>query len=193
MRKLTGSRAVHAAATAMVIAAAAVMWHHLPTPDDVYGPFDVDAGIGQPATGRAIAATVTGARIAPRIRKERLRAPILDALGVWVAVDAEAMATRTDEVAHVELIVGPNTYAPTSRLGVMPLMGSLTPGIVTRSSWVFDVPAELVAPRTQHMSLRVWVRDGRMDSRLVIDVALDDSRVSRSDLIVIERATQVGT
>jgi hypothetical protein len=184
---------VHVVAIAAVMAVAAAMWHHLPTPDDVYAPFDIDAGMGEQATGRAIAVEVTGARIAPRIRMERLRAPTLDALGMWVAIDSEAMTTLADEVLRVDLVAGPNTYGPTERIGVMPLRGSLTPGIVTRSSWVFDVPAELVAPGEQHISLRVWVRDGRMDSRLVMDIPLNDSRVSRSDLIVIEPATQVGT
>lgn len=193
MRKLNWRRVVRAAATASAIGAAALLWHNLPTPDDVYGPFDVDAVMGQQATGRDISATVTGARIAPQIRTERLRAPTLDALGTWVAIDSEAMATRTDAVPRVELVVGPNTYVPTSRLGVLPLTGSLTPGIATRSSWVFDVPAELVAQRGQRMSLRVWVGDGRMDSRLVVDIPLDDSRVSRSDLIVIGPPTQIGT
>lgn len=183
---------LRAAAVVIVIAAAALVWHKLPTPDDVYGPFDVHAGLQQQAVGRAITAEVGGVRIGPRIRKDRDTAPTLDALGVWVAVDAEAMTTRDDAVANVELLVGPNTYVPTDRLGGM-LSSSLAPGIAMRSSWVFDVPADLVAPRSQSMSLRVWVGDGRMDSRLVIDIALDDPLVTRSDLIVIEPEVLTGT
>lgn len=193
MKEVAWRRVFYALATTAAIAAAAVMWHGLPTPDDVYGPFDVEAGIGQQATGRAITAQVTGARIAPRIRKERSGAPVLDAVGIWVAIDGEAMTTRAVEVPRAELVIGPNTYAKTDRLGLLPIMGALNPGIAVRSSWVFDVPADAVAAGGQQMSLRVWVGDGRMDSRLVMDIPLNDSRVSRSDLIAMEPETQVGT
>lgn len=193
MNKVKWPRVLYALATVVVIAAAAVTWHNLPTPDDVYGPFDVAAEMGQQATGRAITAQVTGVRIAPRIRKPHPSAPVLDAVGSWVAIDGEAMTTRTDESPNVELIIGPNSYLPTDRLGVMPLDGNLTPGIAVRNSWVFDVPAELVAPGAQHLTLWVWVGDGRLDSRLVMDVPLDDPRVGRSDLIRLEPAVEVGT
>ncbi|WP_395311251.1 hypothetical protein V4U86_10975 [Mycobacterium sp. AMU20-3851] len=188
----TWPRALRVSATAVVIAAAAVLWHNLPTPDDVYGPFDVHAGIGEPAAGRAITAEVNGIRIAPRIRKMRGTAPVVDAVGIWVAVDGEVMSTRFDEVPNVELLVGPNTYVPTDRLGYLPMTGSLAPGIAVRSSWVFDLPSDLVAA-SQQMTLRVWVRDGRMDSRLVVDLPLAGPSVSRSDLIVIEPEEVVGT
>lgn len=192
MKKPSWPQVLRISATAVVIAAAALLWHNLPTPDDVYAPFDVHAGIGEEAVGRAVNAEVSGIRIAPRIRKERGTAPVLDAVGIWVAVDGEVMSNLADEVPNVELIVGPNTYVPTFRLNFMPMTGSLAPGIAVRSSWVFDVPADLVAT-SQTMTLRVWVRDGRMDSRLVIDLPLDGPSVSHSDLIVMEREELVGT
>ncbi|MGW0163170.1 hypothetical protein ACWDUN_28010 [Mycobacterium sp. NPDC003323] len=186
-------RALTATATAAVIAAAAWMWHNLPTPDDVFAPFDVSVGMGQQAIGYAVSAEVSGVRIGPQVRKEQYRPLVLDAVGMWVVVDGEAMTTRSDEVATVELIVGPNTYRPTHRIGVMPLAGSLAPGIAVRGSWVFDVPADLAAPGRGKMTLRIWVDDWRLDSRLVIDMDLDDARVQRTDQIQIGPATQVGT
>ncbi|MCV7359840.1 hypothetical protein [Mycolicibacterium fluoranthenivorans] len=186
-------RALYALATAVVVAAAAWMWHNLPAPDDVYAPFDVDAGMGQQATGRTLTAQVTGVRIGPRIRKQQYRPILVDAVSTWVAVDGEAMTTRTDEVPTVQLLVGPNTYALTQRLGFMPLAGSLAPGITVRGSWVFDVPAELVAPGRGDITVRAWTGDGRQDSRLVFTIGLDDSRVQRTDLIQIPPGTQVGT
>ncbi len=49
-------------------------------PDDVYAPpFDVDAGMGQQATGRTLTAQVTGVRIGPRIRKQQYRPILVDA------------------------------------------------------------------------------------------------------------------
>lgn len=193
MNDVAWPRVFYALGTAVVIAAAAMTWHNLPTPDDVYGPFDVEAGIGQQARGRAVAAQVTGARIAPRIRKQRSGAPVLDAVGIWIAIDGEVMATRAPAVTRAELVIGPNTYAKTDRLGLLPIMGALDPGIAVRSAWVFEVPADVVAGDAQQLSLRVWAGDGRMDSRLVMDIPLDDPRVSRSDLIVLEPETQVGS
>lgn len=193
MRGWARPRVLHAVATAVVIAAAVVLWHDLPTPDDVYGPFDVEAGVGEQITGRALTAQVTGARVAPRVRKDRQTSPVLDAVGVWVVIDGMAMGTRTDQTLKSELIVGPDTYVPTARLDFMPMSGSLTPGISVRSSWVFDVPTESVAPGAQHMTLRLWFGDGRMDSRLTFDIGLDDPRVTRSDVVRLEPALQVGT
>lgn len=192
MKQAKWPRALHAFGTAVVIAGGAFLWHNLPTPDDVYGPFDVHAGLGQKAVGRAISVEVSGARIAPRLRQALGSNPELDAVGTWVAVDAEAVALRSDDVANVELSVGPNTYVPTMRTRVTPMVGALAPGIAVRGPWVFDVPADLMAS-TRQMTLRVWVRDGRMDSRLVIDIPLDDQRVSRSDLLVMEPDRLAGT
>ncbi|GAS98076.1 uncharacterized protein RMCC_5041 [Mycolicibacterium canariasense] len=186
-------RALYAAVSTVVIAAAAWMWHNLPTPDDVYASFDVHAGMGERATGDAITAQVTGVRIGPRIHKKLNRPALVDALGTWVAIDGEAMTTRTDQVPTVDLLVGPNTYVPTNRLGFTALTGNLTPGIAVRSSWIFDVPPELVAPGAPTITLRVWVNDWRQDSRLVMAIPLDDPRVQRTDVIDFAPATQVGT
>ncbi|ANE80349.1 hypothetical protein A7U43_14455 [Mycobacterium adipatum] len=193
MTRPTRPGVLRAVATAVIIVAAAVLWHRLPTPDDVYGPFDVRAGVGQAVSGRAITARVDGVRIAPRIRKDRETSPVLDAVGIWIVIDGEAMTTRTDQNLSSELIVGPNTYKFTGRLDFMPLAGSLTPGISVHSSWVFDVPADLVAAGAQTITLRLWVGDGRMDSRLVIDMPLDDPRVDRTDFVRLAPTVQVGT
>lgn len=186
-------RALSGLASTVVIAAAAWMWHGLPTPDEVYGSFDVHAGTGQRATGDTITAQVTGVRIGPRIQKKQYRPLLVDAVGTWVAVDAEAMTIRADDVPTVELLVGPNTYVPTNRLGFTALTGNLTPGIAVRSSWIFDVPPQLVASGSPPMTLRVWVDDWRQDSRLVITIPLDGPRVQRTDVIPFGPATQVGT
>lgn len=191
MKKVHWPQLRHLLATAVVIAVAATLWQKLPTPDDVYGPFAVDAGMGERVTGRGIETQVTAVRVAPRIHTKRYPPQIVDAVGTWVAIDNEAMTTLAVEVPRVELVVGPNTYVPTSRLGV--LRPALAPGIRVRGSWVFDVPAELVAPSPRTMSLHIWVGDSRLTSRLVIAIALDDARVSREDLIALEPETSVGT
>lgn len=182
-----------AAASALVIAVGAALWQYLPTPDDVYGPFEVTAGMEQQATGRAIEARVTGVRTGPRIRKVQYSPVVADAVGTWVVIDGEAMTTRTDESPNVELWIGPDIYVPTDRLGLLPMVGSLSPGIAVRSSWIFDVPSALVGSGAPPMSLRIWVGDGRMDSRLVIDIPQDDPRVVGSGTIDFEPAELIGT
>ncbi len=135
-----------ALATAVVIAAAAWMWHDLPTPDEVYAPFDVPhAGMGQQAIGRPIAAQVARSASARGSWTRRYAPLLLDAVGTWVAVDGEAMSTLADAVPTVELIVGPEhlrAHAPTR---VHAAWSAPWPRYRVRSAWVFDVPADLVA------------------------------------------------
>jgi hypothetical protein len=173
------------------VAASAALWHNLPEPTDVYGPFDVHAAAGQQATGRGITATVTGVRIGPRVNTVSRPARTVPSTGMWVVVDAEVTATRSFELPHTDLVVGPNTYIPSDRFWPAPLGAELEPGIVQRGSWVFDVPADLVGGDARHpLSLRVWAGDGRLDSRLVITVPLDDDRVHRTELVTLEPVTE---
>lgn len=193
MKKVKWNGAFHVVATAAVIACAAALWHWLPTPDDVYGPFDVDAGIGEQASGRGIETRITGVRIAPRIDKKQPPRQLIDAVGIWIVVDGEATTTRTVEMPRVELMVGADTYFPTDRVGLFTLKDVLVPGIVLSGAWVFDVPADLVRSGSRPISLRVWFGDGRLDSRLVTDIALDGPHISRGDVVTLEPATKAGT
>jgi hypothetical protein len=60
-------------------------------------------------------------------------------------------------------------------------MAEVNPVITQRGSWVFDVAPALLATESDPMTLRVWVGDGRLDSRLVIRIPLDGASVSRVD------------
>lgn len=176
--------------TAVVIASAAALWHNLPEPTDVYGPFDVHAAVGQQATGRAITTTVTGVRIGPQVSVSPPTRTV-PAAGVWVVVDAVVAATRSFELPHTELAVGPNVYIPSDQFWRAPLGAELGPGIMQRGSWVFDVPADLL-DAAQAVALRVWVGDGRLDSRLVVHIPLDDQRVRRDEAAMLEPVTETG-
>ena len=130
LRRPNVKAALPALSVIFVVAAAAVVWHNLPTPTDLYGPFDVHAEAGSPAVGRAVTATVT------------------------------------------------------DRFFVETLKAEISPGIAQRGSWVFDVaPALLELGASESLTLRVWVGDAFLDSRLVIRIPTDDSRVSRSDTV----------
>ena len=180
IRMPNSRRLLTAVGVVITVAAAAVVWQNLPTQTEVFGPFDVRADAGTPATGRAVQATVTGVRIAATANSVK-------PAGIWVVVDTELEGTRSTELPHSELVVGPNTYSPTDVFFLDTLMGEISPGITLRGSWVFDVAPALVAPGSSDpMTLFVWVGDGRLDSRLAIRISLEGSRLSRVDTVTLK-------
>ena len=181
-------RLIPSAVLIVVLAAAAVLWHNLPTPTAVYAPFDVHGSMGAPVLGRGVSATVTRVRIADRLSDASSRdRSSVTATGRWVVVDTVLTATTTPDRPHVELLVGPNTYAPADRFDSAAAVGELAPGIAVTAPWVFEVaPTVLDAGEA---TLHVWVGDGRLDSRLVITVPLAGPGVSRSDAATVGPVT----
>lgn len=174
-----------ALAAAVVIAAAAVLWHSLPLNTQIYAPFDVDGTVGAPLTGRNVTATVTDVRIGPTVRDEESRPPSYAAIGVWVVVTAAVAAVESPDLLWAQLQVGPDTYSPTDRLPVSAqLDGQMSPGIERRGAIVFDVaPAALDA--VDEVTLRVWLGDPRLDSRLRVTIPL--SEAGRTPIVDIDR------
>jgi hypothetical protein len=87
-----------------------------------------------------------------------------------------------------ELLVDRNTYNPSERflLENLDAGGVMGPGIPERGVWVFDVATDLLDDTARApLLLRVWVGDGRLDSRLVIAIARHD--VSRQDVVALPR------
>jgi hypothetical protein len=167
---------------ALIIAAAAVLWHHLPANTQISAPFDVHGRIGTPVTGRTLAVTVGAVQLAPaaELGSGRFREPAVPAAGRWVVVNAAVSALLTSVRPTAELQVGHNTYAPS----IYSLGGLVDPGINQRGSWGFDVAAELVDPDVARpFQLRVWTGDGRLDTRLVID--LESRAPTRLDVITV--------
>lgn len=159
----------------IIVAVAALVWHRLPTPTDLYGPFDVRGEAGEPVRGRAVIATVTSIRIAAQINS-------VQAAGSWVVVDTTVDSTGATELPHAELTVGPNSYVPSDRFFGKTLGAEVAPGITQRGSWVFDVASELVAEgASETITLRMWAGSDLLDSRLVIDVPAGDPRITRTD------------
>lgn len=110
---------------------------------------------------------------------------------MWVVVDAAIEGTRSTELPHSELIVGPNTYTPSDVFFTDTLRAEVSPGLTQRGSWVFDVARALVADGASNpMTLRVWVGDGRLDSRLVIGIPTGGSYLSRVDTVMLEEPKQ---
>lgn len=163
------------------VTASAVLWHNLPTNSDVYAPFTVSGSVGEPVSGRSITATVTGVRTAAEVQTPQA----VSAIGRWVVVQTELVPGSVVENPHADLVVGADTYAPTDRLAPgTQLGGALEPGFLTRGSWIFDVAPALLDDGPP-MSLRLWVGDGRLDSRL--SVAIDPARVESMNVARVER------
>ena len=161
----------------VTVAAAAVVWQNLPTPTDLYGPFDVHGEAGAPAEGRAVTATVTAVRIAPQVNS-------IQAAGQFVVVDTTLEADRNTGLPHSELI---DMHPPSMSLIGKTLRAEISPGITQRGSWVFEVASALVEPdASDPLTLRVWVGDAFLDSRLVIRIPADDPRVSRTEAVDLE-------
>lgn len=164
---MSGTRvrtALSVACVLVLVAAAALIWHNLPTPTDLYGPFDVHGDAGEPVRGRGVTATVTSVRVAPTVDS-------VPAAGRWVVVETTMEAHGSTDVPHADLLVGPNTYIPTDRFLTRTLGRSLAPGIEQRGSWIFDVSSELIdGSDLDSLVLRVWVGSDLLDSRLVISV-----------------------
>lgn len=157
-----------------VLAAAALLWQHLPDSTSVYGPFDVPGRFGVQTSGRALSVTVDAVQLAPKVQGSARWAnpPPVTAAGAWVVVRARVSATVQTVLPNVELRVGPNTYRPSDRFPGYSLGYRADPGITQQGSWVFDVPPELFdPPGADPFQLRVWPGlDERLDDRLVINL-----------------------
>jgi hypothetical protein len=168
------SAAVLSGLVVVIVAAAALVWHNLPTPTDLYGPFDVRGTAGEPVRGHSVVATVDSLRIGAQVNS-------IQAAGDWVVVDTVLEATDSTALPRAELVVGPNSYTPSDRFFMETLGAEIAPGITQRGSWVFDVASPLVADAaSEPITLRVWTGSDLLASRLVIEVPADDPRIART-------------
>jgi hypothetical protein len=181
LRISNSCRVLTVLAVVVTVAAAAVVWQNLPTPTDVLGPFEVRGEAGTPTAGRGVAATVTSVRIAPEVNSVK-------PAGTWLVVNVEMEGTRSSELAHSQLVVGPNTYSPSDVFSLDTLFGEISPGMTLRGSYVFDVAPELVTPESSdQITLLVWVGDGRLDSRLAIRIPTHGSYFGRVDDVTLKK------
>jgi len=172
---------------AVLIAAAAMLWHHLPVPTQIYAPFDVHGSLGNQVRGRALAVTATGVRIAPRAKFPLgpHSTSTMSAAGLWLVVDATVSAVESSTHPGADLVLGANTYQvslrPAPGYGVF-----VEPGLPQRGYWAFEVAPELIQPSlAKPIQLRVWPGgENRLSSRVVID--LDNRPPERADLLTVK-------
>jgi hypothetical protein len=184
---MTWRTTTHVLSVAVVIAAAAFLWHNLPRNSQIYAPFDVTADAGAPATGRNITATVESIQITHVVQPPSGRPPQLDAAGVWVVVSATVAAVTEPGLLRTELEVGADTYTPTDRLPATATAGgTMQPAIDYQGAWVFDVAPDAL-DRVDEVRLRLWLGDPRLDSRLVIRIPLTGPQVHHLDRVRLPR------
>lgn len=172
---------------ATLIAASAMLWHHLPVPTQIYAPFDVHGSAGNPVHGTSLAVTATRVQIAPKGKfymSQRFSNTLL-AGGTWLVVDATVSALTSTTLPTADLVVGGNTYLPSSQTPPG-YGGQVDPGLPQHGHWVFDVAPELLQPSiAKPLQLRVWSGgETRLNSRLVIN--LDTMRLERADAVTVK-------
>ncbi len=174
--------------TAVLVIAAALLWHHLPVPTQIYAPFDVHGSAGSPVRGRSLAVTATKVRVAPKgkFALSRFTTHTVSAIGVWLVVDATVSAIESSELPSADLVVGGNTYLVSARSPTRGFGVHVDPGLPQHGYWIFDVAPELIqASITRPLQLRVWAGgENRLSSRLVID--LDNQPLERTDVVMVK-------
>lgn len=170
--------------TLVVVVAGVLLWQRLPANTDTFAPFDVHGAAGQRVTGRGLSGTVDAVTITPKLVDPFGHR--LTAVGTWVVVDTVLEAGNDYGTAHADLMVGPDQYLPTERVLNTAI---LQPGITDRRSWVFDVAPPALA-EAGSVVFRVWVGDGRLDSRLVIEIPLTDPQVRHTGTLVLSAPVQ---
>ncbi len=89
--------------------------------------------------------------------------------------------TREPVLPHADLLVGPQHLRADTVL--LPGADLVQPGITQQRTWAFDVPPDLLKS-VPSVVVRLWGGgDGRLDSRLVIDIPLDN--VDRPQSVVV--------
>ncbi len=174
--------------TAVLVTAAALLFHHLPVPTQIYAPFDVHGNVAGPVRGRSLEVTAARVRLAPKgkFALSRFTSNTVSAIGVWLVVDATVSALESSELPSADLVVGGNTYLTSARSPMRGFGVHVDPGLPQHGYWIFDVAPELTQPSiTRPLQLRVWAGgENRLNSRLVID--LDNLPLERTDMIMVK-------
>jgi hypothetical protein len=179
--------------TAVLVIAAALLWHHLPVPTQIYAPFDVHGSLGGPVRGHSLAVTATRVRVAPKAKfvLSQYSSQTVSPIGRWLVVDATVSAIDASKLPMADLVLGGNTYQPSPRSPARGFSVRVDPGLPQHGYWAFDVAPELIQPSlTKPLQLRVWSNgDERLNSRVVID--LDNRPLERDDVVTV-RPYEIG-
>ncbi len=182
------ARRVAAPLFAVLVAAGALLWHHLPVPTQIFAPFDVHGSLGSPVRGHSLTVTATGVRLAPKAKfaLSEYSTRTVTAIGLWLVVDVTVSANEASKLPMADLVMGGNTYQVSLRSPARGFGVHVDPGLPQHGYWAFEVAPELLQPPTARpLQLRVWSNaDERLNSRLVID--LDTQPLQRAEVIRVK-------
>ena len=141
------TRRVAAPVFAVLVAAGALLWHHLPVPTQIFAPFDVRGSLGSPVRGHSLTVTATGVTLAPKgkFALSEYSTRTVSAIGLWLVVDGRYRPTR-HQSSRRPLMVGGNTYQVSLRSPARGFGIHVDPGLPQHGYWAFEVAPELFQP-----------------------------------------------
>ncbi len=149
-------------------------------------PFVVDTALGDRGIGRNIDVRYEAVRLADVVTSEEWTGTTN---GVWVVVDIVAMNRVEPTGLHSSLMIGDKEFDASDRIGIYGMeAASLTPGIPTRGTLVFEIPRELAEQTTDARVLVATLSDSRGDS--AIGTTVDLSALSPEPSIEADVATR---
>ncbi|AYM42122.1 hypothetical protein [Mycobacteroides chelonae] len=186
---------VTAAVVAVLLSASVYVWNRLPSAAETQNAFDVHGTMGSSVTGRLFSATVTKVGIGPVVKHTGFspRQRNIKSAGQWVVVKLTITSMTEASQADAILALGDKGYTPDSRLEGSTLLGArLTPLIPETGVFVFEVSSSVLED-ARSAKLYIFYAAGqyKWDSRLVIDIPLDNEHAPRASVIALPK-TVVG-
>ncbi len=154
-----------------------------------FAPFVSRVEQGQLGEGRDVQAVVDRAVLADVVEVGSWTG---ETTGVWLVVDARMATTESPGLAAAELRVGDRMWRPSTRPSSGALqMTALAAGLPMRGSFVFELPAELLAePVAAHAVLQLATdTDSRLQS--VVELELDLVAMPHEHRLELNRAERV--
>jgi hypothetical protein len=165
------SRAGAVVVALVLVALAFVVSRTEPEEEVGFAPFAVRVPMGQVGEGRGLQGAVDGAVLADTVRLDDWTG---ETTGTWLVVRARMATTENPALGYATLHVGDRTWVASNRPGSDAMHAALLdPGLPVAGSFVFEIPAELVADPAARSAVVRLADDG--DTRLitVIETQLD--------------------
>lgn len=141
-------------------------------------PFVVDRAIGERGIGRNLDVRYESVRLADSVTNGDWTGTTS---GVWVVVDLVAMNRVEPTGLQSFLVIGDLEFRGSERLGSDGIeSATLTPGIPTRGTLLFEIPRELAEQTSDARILVATMSDWRLDSAIGTTVDLSALTPDRS-------------
>ncbi|MGN6273221.1 MAG: hypothetical protein ACTHMQ_09045 [Protaetiibacter sp.] len=155
----------------VLVALAFVVSRTEPEEDVGFAPFAVRVAMGQVGEGRGLQGAIDDAVLADTVRLDDWTGRTT---GTWLVVRARMATTENPSLGYATLHVGDRIWVASNRAGSDAMHAALLdPGLPVEGSFVFEIPADLVADPAARSAIVRLADDG--DTRLitVIETELD--------------------